>query len=379
MQQSQIPPKFGLAWGANAGAAYIRSIPQSSQIGIQNCAASLNDGFVPLTFTPSSAGGCPPFGQDFNGILKQITQWIQWQAVSSGLPWDSTFSANIGGYPKGGIVQSNVLFGRMWISTADNNTSNPDSTAGTTTNWIVLPGTAQPGAIVAYSGTVLPAATVSANGLTVGNASSNATNRANADTFWLFSYLWNNCIICTLYNSSGGIISKGASAAADFAANDAISVVNTNGTGLIGADDQNGTSSTNLGGVPLIAGNRATPTSRVGENLHTLLLTETPPGITSSGSNSISVSGSSGISVTSSLADIVQEGSGFTNLGTGGGGFTFTAFPLNSPSVSAITSTGSLTLTSTGTPTINVTSNNTTGGSHNNVELSVLVYWAMSL
>ena len=55
----------------------------------------------------------------------------------------------------------------------------------------------------------------------VGNASSNATGRANADTATLFSYLWGNFdnTTCAVQDSSGVAASRGASAAADFAAN----------------------------------------------------------------------------------------------------------------------------------------------------------------
>ena len=81
---ANVPPKFQIPWGNAAGApSYIRPIPQSSQIGIQNCAASLTDGFPPLTFIAQSAGGCPPFGQDFNGILQQLSKWSRWNGMGT--------------------------------------------------------------------------------------------------------------------------------------------------------------------------------------------------------------------------------------------------------------------------------------------------------
>lgn len=125
--QSNIPPKFQIPWGNGAVAPYIRSIPQPSQIGIQNCAASLTDGFPPLTFVPLSSGGCPPFGQDFNGILKQITQWNRWAGAGEPLLYDSTFSTAIGGYPKGARLTVAASPGCVWLSLVDNNTSNPDT------------------------------------------------------------------------------------------------------------------------------------------------------------------------------------------------------------------------------------------------------------
>jgi hypothetical protein len=121
------PSKFNIPWGANAGTSYIRSIPQPSQISTQNCAASLNDGFPPLTFLPSSAGGCPPYGQDFNGILNQITLWNQWQAMGGPIAYSSSFSSSIGGYPKGAILVNASTNGCFWQSTIDNNLSDPDT------------------------------------------------------------------------------------------------------------------------------------------------------------------------------------------------------------------------------------------------------------
>ena len=127
LSQSAVPAKFPLPWASAASVPYIRTIPTPSQIGIQNCAASLTDGFPPLTFAIPSAGGCPPFGADFNGILQQITQWSRWQAAGGPILYDSGFSSSIGGYPKGAWVGSLTTPGLIWISTTDNNTSNPDT------------------------------------------------------------------------------------------------------------------------------------------------------------------------------------------------------------------------------------------------------------
>lgn len=140
--QSGIPPKFPVPWGNTAGSAYIRSIPLTSQIGTVNCAASLPDGFPPLTFVPSAAGGCPPFGQDFNGILKQITQWSQWQQMGASVPYDSGFSASIGGYPKGVLLSNASIPTCYWSSTVDNNTSDPDTGGANWTSFCATGGAA---------------------------------------------------------------------------------------------------------------------------------------------------------------------------------------------------------------------------------------------
>src|SRR6185437_15933104 len=126
MQASSVPAKFPIPWANSAGGGFVRPIPTASQIGIQNGAASLTDGFPPLNATPIASGGVPPFMQDTNGILKQITQWLQWTQAGAPVAWDSTFSSEIGGYPQGAIVASATVAGKFWLSTADNNTSNPD-------------------------------------------------------------------------------------------------------------------------------------------------------------------------------------------------------------------------------------------------------------
>jgi hypothetical protein len=131
LDQASVPPKFPIPWANSAGNAYIRSIPQNSQIGVQNCAASLTDGFPPLTFQQASAGGCPPFGADMNGILKQLSQWSLWQAAGSPTLYDSSFQSSIAGYPAGAIISA-AANGCFWLSTANGNTSNPESGGG---NW----------------------------------------------------------------------------------------------------------------------------------------------------------------------------------------------------------------------------------------------------
>lgn len=363
MDSSAIPPKFPIVWGNSAGSAYIRSIPEASQIGVTNCAASLTDGFPPLTFTPSSAGGCPPFGQDFNGILKQITQWSQWVQASGPVFYDSSFSTSIGGYPKGAILSSTIVPGYRWLSTAENNTTDPDAGGA---GWVQDPGQVPTGTPTASLSTTVPYGYVSANGTTIGNGSSNATGRANADTQFLFAFVWTNCsnAICPIYTSGGAASSRGASAAADYAANKALAVWNMNGSALMGADSQNGTTSTNLSGVPVVSGSRTGPGSVLGENLHVLVTAEIPshqhdvflkdPGhnhSVNSPSNSLSAAFSSG---------------GFANYVPG---------PVTSSTASTGVTIGSV----SGVANDNKTAATGGGGSHNTVPRSTITYWNLKL
>lgn len=136
MKLSDIPSKFQIPFADAAGGGYIRTIPQASQIGIINGAASLTDGFPPSCFQPVGAGGTPPWGQDFNGILNQITAWSRWQGGGGPVVYDSSFSTAVGGYPQGAIVASATNSGVLWLCLADNNTTNPDSS--TAANWASL-------------------------------------------------------------------------------------------------------------------------------------------------------------------------------------------------------------------------------------------------
>lgn len=146
MKASAIPGKFNIPFANSAGVGYVRPIPQASQIGVNDGFASLTDGFPPLNFLPLGAGGVPPFGQDMNGLLKQITAWTQWQNAGGAVPYDPTFQGQIGGYPYGSIVESAAAPGTFFISTADDNVTNPD---GAGAGWSPWPSTQ---AVVAAGG-----------------------------------------------------------------------------------------------------------------------------------------------------------------------------------------------------------------------------------
>ncbi|GGN49288.1 hypothetical protein GCM10011349_19770 [Novosphingobium indicum] len=127
MQQSDLPTRFPIPFANNAGASYIRDIPQAAQTPTTSDApASLYDGFPPETFQPSGSGGIPPSGADFNGILNQITAGLRWLAAGGPAVYNSTFATSIGGYPKGAVLTSTVTAGVQWISTVENNTTDPD-------------------------------------------------------------------------------------------------------------------------------------------------------------------------------------------------------------------------------------------------------------
>lgn len=124
MKSTDIPAKFIEAFAQNAGTQYIRAIPQTST---DPNVASLDLGFPPNTATPVAAGGTPPDIKDFNGLFHQITLWSQWQAAAGPVGYDAGFQTNIGGYPMGAILSKAATLGHYWISTADDNMSDPDT------------------------------------------------------------------------------------------------------------------------------------------------------------------------------------------------------------------------------------------------------------
>lgn len=101
------------------------------------------------------------------------------------------------------------------------------------------------GVILPYGATSAPTGWVRANARTIGNASSAATERANADTENLFTFLWTNYSNSVCAVSTG----RGASAAADYAANKTIGLPDLRGRGLFGLDDMGNSAASRLGTV----------------------------------------------------------------------------------------------------------------------------------
>lgn len=255
MQISTIPTKIPTAWANSAVAPYVHQVPTPSQIGITAGAASFTDGFPPVTFTPIGAGGTPPWGSDFNGILNQITLWNRWANAGAPVAWDATFSTAVGGYPAGAIVASTVTLGLYFVSLVDDNTTNPDAGGA---NWAQKNalGTFTTGDVKLTYKTVADSGWVMITDGTIGSATSGATY-ANANASALYAVLWNNVNNTFAPVSTG----RGANAAADFAANKTLSVPKL------------------LGRALGIAGAGASLTSRslgqtLGEETHTMTLAE---------------------------------------------------------------------------------------------------------
>ena len=108
------------------------------------------------------------------------------------------------------------------------------------------------GETIDYTGTTAPSGWILASGLTIGDASSGATGRANADTEDLFTLLWNSFANSELAVSTG----RGASAAADFAAHKTIALPDLRGRVVAGKDNMGGSTASRItsGGAPAIDG-----------------------------------------------------------------------------------------------------------------------------
>jgi len=124
---------------------------------------------------------------------------------------------------------------------------------------------------------------VRCNARTIGSATSGATERANADTTALFSFLWNGDP--NLAVSTG----RGVSAAADFAANKTIALPDLRGRTLAGLDDMGNAAAGNL--TTTYFGSAATTLGVVGGTQSKTLIAANIPPLTSAGSNTMTVVG----------------------------------------------------------------------------------------
>ena len=134
-----------------------------------------------------------------------------------------------------------------------------------------LGGAPPTGSVFSYVGTTAPVGYVLLSGRTIGNGSSGGTERANADTEALFTLLWNSLADAEAPVSGG----RGASAAADFAANKNITLPDARGRVIAGWDNMTGSSANRLtnqsGGVDGDVMGKAG-----GAEQHTLLTAEVP-------------------------------------------------------------------------------------------------------
>ncbi|PVK68447.1 short-chain dehydrogenase, partial [Salmonella enterica subsp. enterica serovar Javiana] len=86
--------------------------------------AAYDSGFPPVTMTPISAGGIPPHGKDFNGLMHDITAAIRYVQAGGLYTYNADFAGAIGGYAKDAIL-AGVSTTAVWLNTIDDNLTDP--------------------------------------------------------------------------------------------------------------------------------------------------------------------------------------------------------------------------------------------------------------
>ena len=129
MKIANVPKKMSVVFGVNGQR---QDLLADTVAGEPN--ASYNAGFPPITMIAKSAGGQAPLGKDFNQIFNELAADAQWNQASGIYPYDSEFSAAIGGYPKGSVVLGSDGI-TIYQSTIDDNESDPSDGS-----WNVIPG-----------------------------------------------------------------------------------------------------------------------------------------------------------------------------------------------------------------------------------------------
>jgi hypothetical protein len=206
---------------------------------------------------------------------------------------------------------------------------------------------------------------VRANGRTIGSSTSGATERANSDVQALFLFLWPNT---TLTVSTG----RGATAAADWAANKTITLPDGRGRAMAGLDDMGGTAAGRLtatyfgatGGCSAVLG--TTLGAACGGESQTLTLAQLPTGITTIGTIVVNAGGGGGgivIAPPGNATSSIQYPLG------GGSGFWGPAVPV--ASWGAIGNLQGLNQT--------MTSNNTSNASHPEIQPTILITYYIKL
>lgn len=126
-----VPSKISIPF-AESGSRNV--INANLEAGDASNKATYTYGFPQITMTPKASGGLPPFGRDMNGILYSVTAMLQYMQAGGQYTYDASFAAAIGGYNQGALVQQADLSG-LWVSTVDNNTSNPETSGS---GWMPL-------------------------------------------------------------------------------------------------------------------------------------------------------------------------------------------------------------------------------------------------
>ncbi len=142
------PGKITTPW---ATGGLKNAIPANANPATGN--AGYDQGFPAVNMTPKVAGGIPPFGQDFNGVLFEITTILRYMQAGGMPTFSSSLSTAIGGYPKGAVIiaADGVT---QYQNQVDGNTNDPNAN---TTGWLPIVSNSYPiGAPIPWSTSVPP-------------------------------------------------------------------------------------------------------------------------------------------------------------------------------------------------------------------------------
>jgi|GEM_PF-2240899 Tail fiber protein gp37 C terminal. len=133
MKLADKPRQLGVPFAVNGTK---NTVPfESTQNTKEKGIATYDSGFPPITMTAIAAGGIPPQGNDFNGVLNDITAAIRFAQAGGLYTYNAAFSSSISGYAAGSLVLSSDGM-KIWWNTVDGNVTDPDST--TASGWAKL-------------------------------------------------------------------------------------------------------------------------------------------------------------------------------------------------------------------------------------------------
>lgn len=278
--------------------------------------AGYDAGFGAINMTPKTAGGIPPFGQDFNGIFFDVTTALQFLEAGGSFPFDSAFATAVGGYPIGAVVSRSDNSG-LWRNTVANNTVDPE---GAGTGW--QPEDAGNTAVTMTNANVTLTKLQSARSIITITGVLTANLNLILPTYSKQWTIANNCtgaFVITVKTAAGsGVVSRPGSV--QFVYGDGTNIVSA-ATGrllniqyIIATGTYTPTAGTNFVEVELIGGGAAgggVPAPGAGN------VSAAPGGGGGGGSRKLILSGFSGVTVT-----IGAGGAGASNAAGGNGGNT---------------------------------------------------------
>ena len=212
-------------------------IPEAAQ---PDGAVSYTDGWtLDYQLDPEDPDVKYPERDKMNQFFYDVSDAIK-QYQTFGFP-DFITSSDNGGSPYSYSINAFVRYsGSIYYSLENSNTAEPSDAS----KWAQFaPFVVPTGVIWEYDAATLPSGWLWADGRTIGSASSGGTARANSDTQALFIQIWTDFpnSIRPIQDSSGSPTSRGASAAADFAANKRLPVADRRGRIGVGKDNMGGT------------------------------------------------------------------------------------------------------------------------------------------